>query len=1039
MPLRRLTLLPFLATLAFGAAPEARIDEKHRAFLKEYCVECHNADKQKGKLRLDDIALKLDTVQLADRWQKILNQVNSGEMPPDDSKQPAPVAKADFLEMLSGTLVTARKTIGDAHGQITMRRLNRREYKNTLRDLLGVDMSVNELPADGGAGAFDTVGASLFMSSDQFEQYLALGRQAIDEHVIRYGRQTPELKVRFEAEDYANPRITKSYADRVDCHERYDAWTKAVDEAAARPENAALVATIAAEKKGNATYRYYQWQRIPGAPSPEKFGYLDAIHADEQGRRNWVLSAPQQRAYLANPATKSGSFLTYADVFANPYQPFSIPGGWPAGKYTIRVRIAATADTPKSRHFVEFGPMHGAVASTHEVTGTMEKPQVLEIPVTITTGGTRGFFLRERGSFDSNERALQIFGEALRRNGVGPEFALWIDWVEIVNGGPAPVTFDHRETEVLANRVVEDPLNKTGATLNIFLTHKEEVIALPPDVSTDWDKTKRDPVPTGEYLLRLRVGAIAGTPAARHYLEMGTRTKDEPFAFVRTFQVTGTTVAPQTIEIPVSITATGPRSFVFREKRDIRNDNETYEAARKATGVGPPAALWVDWVEWEAVDARRRGTAIEAAIPTAPEGVAEAGYARSVLTRFALRAFRGKTPAPEYVDKLVTLFAKRRAAGETLTTALKQPLSVILASPGFLYLQEPGVEKQRRRLDDLELAARLSYFLWSAPPDAELLRLAQQNTLHQPAILSAQVDRLIADPKSSAFVTGFTHQWLGLHRLDFFQFDTKLHKDFDDSTKAAARNEVYQTVDHILRHGDSLNRLLKSDYVVINGLLADYYGLSEVSGDAFRKVTLPKDSPRGGLLGMAAVLAMGSNGRDTSPVERGAWILRKLLHEPPPPAPPNVPQLNRLESKLLSTRERLAAHQEQPQCAQCHRKIDPIGFGLENFNATGKWRTTETYEKKGVGSKTWPISPAGTFYKGASFKDYFELRDQIAAHPENFGRGFSEALVEYGMGRPFGFLDEPLAVEMITQARSQDYQMAAFIRALVLSETFQTK
>jgi len=227
--------------------------------------------------------------------------------------------------------------------------------------------------------------------------------------------------------------------------------------------------------------------------------------------------------------------------------------------------------------------------------------------------------------------------------------------------------------------------------------------------------------------------------------------------------------------------------------------------------------------------------------------------------------------------------------------------------------------------------------------------------------------------------------------------------------------------------------------VVINGLLADYYGLSEVSGDAFRKVTLPKDSPRGGLLGMAAVLAMGSNGRDTSPVERGAWILRKLLHEPPPPAPPNVPQLNRLEDKLLSTRERLAAHQEQPQCAQCHRKIDPIGFGLENFNATGKWRTTETYEKKGVGSKTWPISPAGAFYKGASFKDYFELRDQIAAHPDKFGRGFTEALVEYGLGRPFGFLDEPLAADIMAQARSQDHQMSAFLRALVLSETFQTK
>jgi len=1098
MPLGRLLILPFLAALSLGAAPEARIDEKHRAFLKEYCVECHNADKQKGKLRLDDIALNLDTVQLADRWQKILNQVNSGEMPPEDAKQPERTAKADFLEMLSGTLVTARKTIGDSHGQITMRRLNRREYKNTLRDLLGVDLGVNELPADGGAGAFDTVGASLFMSSDQFEQYLALGRQAVDEHVVRFGRRAPELKTRFEAEDYANPRITKSYAERVDCHERYVAWTKAVDEAAARPENAAAVAAIQAEKKGNTTYLYYQWQRIPGAPSPEKFGYTDAIHADEQGRRNWVHSAPQQRAYLADPATKTGSYLTYADVFANPHQSFNIPGNWPAGKYTVRVRIAATANTPKSRHFVEFGPAQGAIASTHEVTGTMREPQILEIPVEVTAGGSRGYFLRERGAGDSNERALQIFGEALKRNGVGPEFALWIDWIEIVNGGPAPATFDHRETETLANRVVggtyegyylggykvakayldsdrskpptafgkgipdeqearfrfdefnkhgptfrrylDDPLNKSGATLHFNKTHTSEVIALPPDVSTDWDKTKREPVPPGEYMLRLRIGAITGTPANRHFLDMGSRTKDVPYALLKTFEITGTTDNPQIIEIPVSITATGPRSFVFREKSDLKNDLDIYETARKATGVGPPAALWIDWVEWEAVDARRNGMVkVESAIPAPPEGVSEKDFAQTVITRFATRAFRGKIPETTYVNKLLALFAKRRAAGDSLETALKHPLSVILASPGFLYLQEPGAEKQRRRLDDVELASRLSYFLWSAPPDAELLRLAEQNTLHQPAVLGAQVDRLIADPKSAAFVTGFAHQWLGMHRLDFFQFDTKLHKEFDDSTKAAARTEVYQTIDHVLRHGDSLSRLLKSDYVVINGLLADYYGMSGVRGDAFRKVDLPKDSPRGGLLGMAAVLAMGSNGRDTSPVERGAWILRKLLHEPPPPAPPNVPQLNRLEAKLLSTRERLAAHQEQPQCAQCHRKIDPLGFGLENFDAAGKWRTTETYEKQGVGRKTWPINPAGAFYKGSSFKDYFELRDLIAARPENFARGFTEALIEYGMGRPFGFFDDPLAADILKQAQTQDYQMTAFIRTLVLSETFQTK
>ena len=197
---------------------------------------------------------------------------------------------------------------------------------------------------------------------------------------------------------------------------------------------------------------------------------------------------------------------------------------------------------------------------------------------------------------------------------------------------------------------------------------------------------------------------------------------------------------------------------------------------------------------------------------------------------------------------------------------------------------------------------------------------------------------MIDEPGGSAFVTAFVHQWLGLDRLDFFQFDTKVHRTLDESTKAAARTEGFETFASLLLKRQSLTGLLKSDFVVINGLLANYYGIPDVSGDAFRPVKLASDSPRGGLLGMAAIHAMGSNGKDSSPVERGAWVLRKLLHEPPPPAPPNVPQLSRLEGKLLTTRERPMAHKEQPQCTSCHRKIDPIGLGLANFDATGKWR-----------------------------------------------------------------------------------------------------
>ena len=248
-----------------------------------------------------------------------------------------------------------------------------------------------------------------------------------------------------------------------------------------------------------------------------------------------------------------------------------------------------------------------------------------------------------------------------------------------------------------------------------------------------------------------------------------------------------------------------------------------------------------------------------------------------------------------------------------------------------------------------------------------------------------------------------------MERLDFFQFDVKLYRDFDESTRAACRHEVYESFAHLLRgstHG-RLGKLLKSDYVFVNGLLATYYGIEGVTGDEFRKIKLPADSPRGGLLGMAAIHAMGSDGVVSSPVERGAWVLRHLLNDPPPPAPPNVPQISRLEGQILTTRERLLAHQEEAQCASCHRKIDPIGFGLENWGAAGKWRTEDSYQARdgrgrGVGKrKTWAIDASGAFHKGPEFNDYNELRGLIADREEDFARGFTERLIGCGLGRPF--------------------------------------
>jgi hypothetical protein len=1127
---RLVLVLAFITSALFAKPPQAVLDAKHRVFLKDNCLTCHNAEKQKGKVRLDDIAFRLDSVEKADLWQKVLNSINSGEMPPEDEKQPSPAAKTDFLDDLSRTLVTARTALSDSGGRITMRRLNRREYKNTIRDLLGVDLRVNELPADGGAGTFDTVGSSLFISSDQFEQYLALGRQALDEHFARFiaPAAAKPLSVHIETEA-SNQRIVKGLKERDDARARYLEWTAAVDAAAAKPENAKLSEQIRAEKKDDPRHLHEQWKRLTGAPSPSTFGFTDAIHAEQMGRRDWDHFVPHHRAYVEHPLVKTGTFLTIDDAYVNSRQIFQVPAEWPAGDYVIRVRIAAMNGIPRERRFVEFGPQDPSgvctVSSTHEITGMADHPQVLEIPLKLTESKNRAFMFRERGSHESDAGASRLFAEAKQRNGIGPEFALWLDWIEVASANAAKSIAksikQRREVEMHANamvggtykgyfkggyeaakkfmetkqpqkgipdeqeakfrirgfeqhgpsfeRYLNDPLTQTGAYLTIYNVHKEEVITLPPDQPSGWLKTKHEveKAEPGDYVLRFRIGAVRGTPKERHFVALGSRKAgDEDFTLMQTFQISGTTDAPQIIEVPVSITADGPRTFVLRERRDVKLDHELFTTAQKATGVGPPSALWIDWVEWEGpMNKRETGVAVP------PMMAAGEKNTRHVLETFAERAFRGKEPSAAFLDKLTSLYEVRRKAGDAHETALKEPLSVILASPGFLYLQEIGQAVQAKEwgqkndassdssapillpkngsddkekasvplsprpivsLSPAELASRLSYFLWSAPPDDQLLKA----DLTKPDILVREVDRMIASPKADEFVSGFVPQWLGMDRLDFFQFDTRQFRDFDESAKAAARREVYETFAHLLRNNRSLTKLLKSDEIHVNGLLATYYGIEGVSGDVFQKVKLPANSPRGGLLGMAAILAMGSNGERTSPVERGAWVLRKLLHNPPPPAPPNVPQLDRLAVKPISPRERLLAHQEEPQCLQCHRKIDPIGFALENFNAAGKWREVDHDPKT---KKDWPIDPSGQFYNGPSFKTYFDLRDQIAAKSENFARGFTEALIEYALGRPYGFTDIALADDIVKRAKAKDFSIREVIVALVTSRDFGRK
>jgi hypothetical protein len=342
----------------------------------------------------------------------------------------------------------------------------------------------------------------------------------------------------------------------------------------------------------------------------------------------------------------------------------------------------------------------------------------------------------------------------------------------------------------------------------------------------------------------------------------------------------------------------------------------------------------------------------------------------------------------------------------------------------------------------VELANRLSYFLWSSPPDDMLLSYAAAGQLHGKT--TGQIDRLLNNPKVMRFIAGFTHQWLDMVRLDFFQFNPRLYPKFDASARASARQEIYETIRFVLKNDLPLGTLLKSDFVVVNDVMADYYGIPGVSGGVFRKVPVPEGVPRGGLLGTAAVLAMGSDGERSSLVERGAWVLRKLLHDPPPPAPANVPMLSRFAGTLMPARELMTSHQEQPQCAQCHRRIDPIGFALEHFDAAGNWRQEEytdyyTFWKAIKKKATFPINARGQLPDGTAFEGFEGLRDAVGRHEHDFVRGLTESLLEYALGRPCSFSDQELVEDILKKAKAEKFTLRSIVHAIVASKEFGSK
>ncbi|MDP2320746.1 MAG: DUF1592 domain-containing protein [Acidobacteriota bacterium] len=409
----------------------------------------------------------------------------------------------------------------------------------------------------------------------------------------------------------------------------------------------------------------------------------------------------------------------------------------------------------------------------------------------------------------------------------------------------------------------------------------------------------------------------------------------------------------------------------------------------------------------------------------------EESCAAAIVNQLATQAFRGAPTAADLQDAMKFYEQGRTKGG--FEPGIRMAVQSILMSPRFLFrleAQPAGIRAATYRISDEDLASRLSFFLWGTVPDGELVKAASLGSLRTPAGLQKQVRRMLADKRAEALSTRFGSQWLRLQDLDKIFPDYLLYPQYDDTLARAMKRETELFFDSIVREDRKVTDLLTADYSFVNERLAKHYGIPNVTGSAFQRVTLPPN--RRGLLGQGSILTLTSVADRTSPVQRGKWVMEVLLASPPPAPPPNVPSLDdsvkaNEGGKMLSTRERMEEHRKNPACTSCHKVIDPIGLALENFDVTGKWR---------IKDNGMPVDPSGTLYDGTPMNGAAGLRTALLKHQDVFLLSFTENLMTYALGRRIEAPDMWAVRRLVRDAAKRDYKVSAFVQAVATSPLF---
>jgi hypothetical protein len=903
---------PVAASPATPAAPipaitpesEAAFQTKVTPLLVQNCYECHGNGNHKGDVALDSFKTVADVEKSRGQWEEVLRDVSSGDMPIMGAKhKPTDAERTVITEWIERQLYH----YDPAHpypGRVTLHRLNRSEYNNTIRDLLAIDFRpADAFPVDDAGYGFDNNGDVLSIAPVLMEKYIEAANQSLDKAI------------------YADPVVPAPVVH----------WDGATMPGSLPPSdpNAALI--------GNGpTQRKSLLGRV--------FNYNAEIHED--------YNFPKDGTYV---------FRMNGYGKQRPAVQFQVDG------VDVGKPVLIAADLPNS-----------AVYGTDPVKVSAGKHRVTLV---FAGSATKAEYDAALAIAATRPAATQPANAGPGRRGPGAGAA---GFAGAGAGGAGPGGAGANGAG--PGGAGFSPAGGAGAGgaggLGAPATQPGQRVR-PPSTQPGLRGAATQP------------GGLRGAATQPGAGARGAAGRGRPPAGARGARGG----APQTI------TGKSTMGVVYVEvegPEEITPDRMP-ESYRKVMIVEPSAT------------------------------VTKRQAAEQIVRVFASRAFRRPVDSDE-LSRLMALWTKEDASGVDFLTSIHSTLQAVLVSPYFLYRfeQDPTASDPDgvRSLDEYELASRLSYFLWSSMPDDELFKLASEGKLR--ANLETEVRRMMKDPKSSAMVENFAGQWLQLRQLANVSPDPMRFPDFDEPLRAAMLKETQLFFSSIMTQDRSVLDFIDSNYTFLNERLAKHYGIPGVTGDDFRQVTL-MGNERGGLLTQASILTVTSYTNRTSPVQRGKWVLENLLDAAPPPPPPDVPKLvETAQAELTGTlRERMEKHRTNPNCVTCHAQMDPIGFGLENYDATGAWREKDI--------NNMPIDATGTLPDGSNFNGASGLKEVLMTRKDQFCRCLTSRLMTYALGRGLEIYDKPTEEQISINLAKNDYKFSNLVMQIVESDAFQKR